>query len=132
LGHLALTTNAVDYESRSKGNMPFEKPTNPPTVPAHKDKANEAEIAKDNRQYKALRLEFLLWYNIDAVLHNLLIAAVPCIFIAAKKNPVTGFGNVTCLELLSHLHDNYGKITDQELEDNVNRMRSQWNLSTVI
>jgi Cys-tRNA synthase (O-phospho-L-seryl-tRNA:Cys-tRNA synthase) len=32
---------------------------------------------------------------------------------------VTGFGNVTCLALLTHLHNNYGNITEQELEINV-------------
>jgi hypothetical protein len=100
---------------------------NPPTVPAHKDGAPKAEIAEDNRQHKALRLEFVLWYNIDAVLRNMLIAAVPGIFITAKNNPVTGFGDVTYLELLSHLDDNYKKIMEQELKNNVTWMRSQWN-----
>jgi hypothetical protein len=129
-GHLALTINAVDYELRRQGNVPFDKPVNPPTVPSHKDKAIEAEIAEQYWQHNALRIEFILWHNVDAVLHNLLITAVPGIFIAAKKNPVTGFGNVTCLKLLTHLHDNYGnygKITEQDLEDNMTRIRSQWN-----
>jgi hypothetical protein len=132
LGHRALTINAVDYESRSQGHVKFIAPTNLPINPTHKDKATEAEIAEDNRQNKALRLEFVLWHNVDAVLRNLLIAAVPGIFLATMKNPVTGFGNVTCLELLTHLHDNYGKITEQELEDNVIRMRAQWNPPTAI
>jgi hypothetical protein len=66
------------------------------------------------------------------VLCNLLIAAVSGIFIAAKKNPVTGFSNVTCLELLTHLHDDYGKITEQDLKDNVTTMRAQWNPPTAI
>jgi hypothetical protein len=131
-GHLALTINTVDYESRCQGNLPFNKPVNPPTVPAHKDNTTEVDIAEDNRQHKALRLEFVLWHNVDAVPRNLLIAAVPAIFIAAKKNTVTGFSNVTCLELLTHLHNNYGKITEQELKDNVTRMRAQWNPPTAI
>jgi hypothetical protein len=66
------------------------------------------------------------------VLHNLLIAAVPGIFISAKKKPVTGFGNVACVKPLAHLHNNYGKITDQELEDKITNMRSQWNPPTSI
>jgi hypothetical protein len=133
LGHLALAINAVDYESRIQGNVPFDKPVNPPTVPAHKDKATEAEIAKDNRQHKALCLKFLLWHNVDTLLRNLLIATVPGIFITANENPVTGFrNNVTCLELITHLHGNYGKITEQELEENVTSRRSQWNPPTYI
>jgi hypothetical protein len=57
------------------------------------------------------------------VLRNLLISAIPAIFIAAKKNLVTGFGNVTCLQILTHLHDRYGQIMDKDLEDNFTRTR---------
>jgi hypothetical protein len=48
------------------------------------------------------------------------------------KNPVTGFGNVTCLTLLTHLRNNYGNITEQELEANILRMQAQWNPPTPI
>jgi hypothetical protein len=83
LDHLALTINAIDCELRSKGNVPLDKPVNPPIVPAHKDKATKAEIAEENRQHEALHLEFVLWHNIDDMLHNLMIAAVSGIFIAS-------------------------------------------------
>jgi hypothetical protein len=132
LGHLALTINSIDYKSRSKGNVDFDPPINPPASPTHKDNATGVEIADDNRQHTALRREFVQWHNVDAVLRNLLIAAVPCIFLEKMKNSVTGFGNVTCLELLTHLHNNYGNITEQELEANVLRMRAQWNPPTAI
>jgi hypothetical protein len=132
LGHLALTINSVDYKSRSKGNVDFDPPINPPASPTHKDNATEAEIVDDNRKHTALRREFVQWHNVDAVLRNLLIAAGPGIFLATMKNPATGFGNVTCLKLLTHLHNNYGNITEQELEANVLRMRAQWNPPTAI
>jgi hypothetical protein len=132
LGHLALTINSIDYKSRSKGNVDFDPPVNPPASPTHKDNAAEAEIAEGNRKHTALRCEFVQWQNIDAVLRNLLIAAVPGIFLTTMKNPVAGFGNVTCLELLTHLHNNYGNTTEQELEANVLRMRAQWNPPTAI
>jgi hypothetical protein len=74
----------------------------------------------------------MLWQNGDAVLRNLLIPAVPGIFIAAKKNPVTGFGNVICLQLLTHLQYTYEKITEKDLEDNVTCMKTQWNPLTAI
>jgi hypothetical protein len=80
LGHPALTINSVDYKSRSKGNIDFDPPVNPPASPTHKDNTTEAEIAEDNRKHTALRREFVQWHNVDAVLRNLLIAAVPDIF----------------------------------------------------
>jgi hypothetical protein len=111
LGHLALAINSIDYKSRSKGNGDFDPPINPPASPTHKDNATEAEIAEDNRKQTALRRNFVQLHNVDAILRNLLIAAVPGIFLAMMKNPVTGFGNITCIELLTHLHNNYGNIT---------------------
>jgi hypothetical protein len=59
LGHLALTINSIDYKSRSKGNIDFDPPVNPPASPTHKDNATEAEIAEDNRKHTALRREFV-------------------------------------------------------------------------
>jgi hypothetical protein len=98
LGHLALAINVVEYVSRSKGDVSFDPRVNPLSLPVHKDKSTEAEIYEENRQHKARHLKFVLWHNVYAVLHILVIAAVPVIFLAAKKNPVTGFGDVTCLE----------------------------------
>jgi hypothetical protein len=59
LGHLSLAINAPDYKSRTQGNVAFVPPVNPPVVPERKDKATEAEIAEDNWQHKANRLDFL-------------------------------------------------------------------------
>jgi hypothetical protein len=73
-----------------------------------------------------------VWHNDDALLCNLIIAAVPANFLTAKRNPVTGFGNVTCLALLTHLHNVYGRLTEQELEQNVQLIRTQWNPPTAI
>jgi hypothetical protein len=114
-GHLAITINFVDYKQRSIGGVAFQVPTAHPAFPAHKDKATYAKIAEDNRQHKALLAEFVLWHNADSILRNILIAAVPTIFLAAMRNPVTGFGNVSCLSLLNHLHDVYRHITEKEL-----------------
>jgi hypothetical protein len=132
LGHLALAINAPNYKSHSQGNVAVILPINPPAIPEHKDKATEAEIAEDNRQQKASHLDFVFWHNVDTVLRDLLIAAIPAIFVTAKKNPVTGFGNVTCLQLITHLHDMYVQITENELEDNIKCMKTQWNPPTAI
>jgi hypothetical protein len=110
-GHLDLTINPADYKQRSIGGVAFQVPTAPPAFPVHKDKATDAEIAEENRQHKALLSEFFLWHNVDAILRNLLIIAVPTIFLAAVRNPVTGFSNVSCMSLLNHIHDIYGHIT---------------------
>jgi hypothetical protein len=130
-GHLALAINVDDYKQRSIGGVDFQVPTAPPSFTAHKVKSANAEIVEDNCQHEALLAEFILWHK-GATLHNLLIAAVPAIFLAAKRNPVTGFGDVSCLFLLSHLCDVYGCTTEKELEQNVQHMRTPWHPLTAI
>jgi hypothetical protein len=120
------TNNAASAVLRSN----YPPPLQPP--PAHKDKATDAEIAEENRQHKALLAEFFLWHNADAILRYLLIAEVPIILLTAIRNPVTGFGNVSCMSLLNHLNDVYGHITEKELEQNIQSMRTQWHHPTAI
>jgi hypothetical protein len=73
----------------------------------------------------------VLWDNVDAVVRNLHIAAVPTSSSQPKKT-VTGFGNVKCIQLLTHLQDKYHQITEKELEDKVNRIKTQWHPLTTI
>jgi hypothetical protein len=130
--HLALTIDANDYIKRSIGNKPFLPPTVPPAVPTHSTTASEAHIAETNRQHKAQKEEFILFHNAETALRNLVIAAVPPIFLADQRDPMTGFGNKTVLQLLSYLHTTFGSISEKELEQDTARMQLQWNPPTTI
>jgi hypothetical protein len=131
-GHLALTIDANDYIKRSIGNKPFLPHTAPPAVPTHSTTASDAQIAETNRQHKPQKEEFILFHNADTALRNLLIAAVPPIFLADQRDPMTGFGNKTVLQLLSYLHTTFGSISEKELEQNTARVQLQWNPPTAI
>jgi hypothetical protein len=122
LGHLALTIDANDYAKRSIGNKPFLPPTAPPTVPTHLTTASDKQTAETNRQHKVQKEEFILFHNANTALHNLLIAAVPPIFLADQRDPMTGFGNKTVLQLLTYLHTTFGSISEKEFEQNTARM----------
>jgi hypothetical protein len=130
--HLALTIDDTDYTKRSIGNKPFVPPTSPPAVPTHLMTASDAQIAEKNRQHKVQKEEFILFHNADTALRNLLIAAVPPIFIAGQCDPMTCFGNKTVLKLLTYLHTTFGSISEKELEQNTARMQLQWNPPTAI
>jgi hypothetical protein len=131
-GHLALTIAANDYIERSLGNKPFEPPTAPPAFPSHSDTASDAQIAETNRQHKARKEEFILYHNTDTALCNLLVAAVPPIFLADQRDPMTGFRNKTVLQILTYLHTTFGSISEKNLELNTARMQLQWNPPTAI
>jgi hypothetical protein len=106
-GHLALTIGVNDYIKRSIGNKPFLPPTAPLAVPTHLATASSAQIAETNRQHKSQKEDFILFHNADTALCNLLIAAVPTIFLVDQQYPMTGFGNKTVLQLPSHLHSTF-------------------------
>jgi hypothetical protein len=91
-GHLALTIDVNDYVKRSLGNKPFEPLTALSAFPSHSESASDAQIVETNRQHKAKKEEFILFHNADTELCNLLIAAVPHIFLADQRDPTTGFG----------------------------------------
>jgi hypothetical protein len=126
-GHLVLTIAANDYIERSLGNKHFEPPAAPPAFPSHSDTASDAPIAETNRHHKARKEEFILYHNVDTALRNLLIAAVPPIFLADQRDPMIGFGNKTVLQLLTYLHTTFGSISEKDLELNTARMQLQWN-----
>jgi hypothetical protein len=131
-GHLALTIDANDYIKRSIGNKACLPPTAPPAFPTHSTTASNAQIAETNRQHKSQKEECILFHNADTALHNLLIAAMPPIFLADQRDPVTGVGNKTVLQLISYLHTTIGSISEKELEQNTARMQLQWNPPTAI
>ena len=122
-GHLALTITADAYEVISANHVPFLAPVQPPAQPAaHEAGVTAAQIADLNRVFDKDSATFRKYHDTDALLRNLLIAAVPAIFIRTLSDPVFGFANVTCLELLTHLRTTYGNITDLELEANKKKM----------
>jgi hypothetical protein len=126
LGHLALTITPAAYTAISAGHIPFVAPENPPVHPEHPPGATAAQISEINRQHKENQTIFRQYHAIDNALRNQLIAAVPHIYISTLSDPTVGFGNVTCLDILTHLRTNYGTITSDELDKNMIRMKTPW------
>ena len=60
----------------------------------------------------------MTYTNTDKALKSQLITAVDEKFIRSKKNKYVGYVNVTTLQLLNHLYENYTKITHNDLREN--------------
>jgi hypothetical protein len=98
-------------------------PTAPSAVPTYLTTASDTQIVETNRQHKVQKEEFILFRNANTALRNLLIAAVSPIFPADQRDPMTGFGNKTILQLLTYLHTTFGSISEKELEQNTAQMK---------
>ena len=59
-------------------------------------------------------------------LKNQLLSDVDDIYVRALRDRHVGYMNQTIRNLLTHLFDNYGNITQLELEDNDTKMRALW------
>jgi hypothetical protein len=87
-------------------------PANPPVNPHHPAAVTGPQITKINRHHK---------------LRNQVInEAIPLVYMQALYNPITGFGNMTTLALMTHLWTNYAKIQPSELNNNEARMTMMW------
>jgi hypothetical protein len=104
----------------------------PPTPLLHAAGATGPQISKAVRLHKELLDKFQLYHNIDKALRNQLITATPAVFLQAIKDPTLGFGQRTCLDLLSHLRSTYGEITPEELDQITIRMSAAWHPPTAI
>ena len=132
LGHLALTISAADYILTSENNVPFIPPINPGPSPVHLVGATQFQIAETNRQFKEDQATFKLYRDVDRTLRNQLIEAVHEFYIRTLKHERTGYGSLTCMEILDHLWTTYGRIEKEELEVNNERMKQAWNPPTPI
>jgi hypothetical protein len=130
LGHLALTLPPAKYNALSAGNVPFVPPVNPPPSPVHPAQATAPQISEANRQHLVNQDVFRTYNNVDAALRSQLIAATPAPYLAAIRDADLGFGGLSCLNILTHLHTAYAIITAQDLEDNLARMTAPWNPPT--
>jgi ribosomal protein L9 len=83
--------------------VPFIAPINPPVHPEHPAGSTAAQISEINRQHKEDKKNFRQYHAIDNALRNQLIAAVPHIYISTLSDDTVGFGNVTCLQIISRI-----------------------------
>ena len=68
----------------------------------------------------------------NRVLKKLLLGAVDDMFINGLKHRHVGYSNVTTLQILTHLYDNYANIVDFNLIDNQNTMNELYNVNLSI
>ena len=123
-GYLGLILSPATYATISP--TAFIEPVYPgqhPAIPAGTSAANTSTIiqrhTEDTRQWREFK-------NVSTALKNQLLSAVEDIYVRALRDRHVGYMNQSIRNLLTHLFENYGNITQLELEDNDTKMRSLW------
>ena len=123
-GYLGLILSPAAYATISP--TAFVEPAYPgqhPAIPAGTNAATTSAIirhhTKDTRQWREFK-------NVSTALKNQLLSAVDDIYVRALRDRHVGYMNQSICNLLNHLFNNYGNITQLELEDNDTKMRTLW------
>ena len=65
-------------------------------------------------------------YNIvDKACKKAVTRLVPEMYYRILKNSYTGFANRSCLDILTHIWTEYGILTDKQLQDNDQKLKSE-------
>lgn len=129
-GYLALCMSPTAYSSYSL--IAFVPPVNPGPIPTFPIRATAVTVAALEATHKE---NLRAWEEYNAVmqaLKNQLIEAVDELYFKAIQDRVTEYTNVTLYSMLQHLYDNYGKITEDKLEQNREEMNSPFDVSLPI
>jgi hypothetical protein len=125
-GHLALIISEAKYLAIT-GNVAFVPPLNLPLQPEQAVGATGPQITEANRMHLELKQTFNTYQAVNQALRNLILAAVPHVYVNSLSHDITGFGNVSALTIMTSLWERYGTITQAELAKNLTRMSSPWN-----
>ena len=101
-GHLALTISEAKYLAITN-NVAFVPPLNPPLQPEQAAGATGPQITEANRMHLELKQTFNTYQAVDQALRNLLLAAVPHVYVNSLSHDITGFGNVSALTIMTSL-----------------------------
>jgi hypothetical protein len=124
LGLLFLTITPAEYNTLSA--VQFIPPGNPGSTPVIPAGSTGPQISAVIRQHGLSANLFKEYLATDKALKQQIIGAVPATYLRTLRNRITGFANVTTLQLLSHLYTNYGRLSPADLQDNDTRMRNNY------
>ena len=127
-GYLGLILSPATYATISP--TAFIEPAYPgqhPAIPAGTNAANTSAIIRchteDTRQWHEFE-------KVSTALKNQLLSAVKDIYVRALRDRHVGYMNQSIRNLLTHLFENYGNITQLELEDKDTKMCALWDPNT--
>ena len=101
-------------------------PPNPGTQAGIPANSTAIQIATINRSFDTASTIYATYRMVGNALKKQLLAAVEDIFICSLKQPYIGYGNVTVLDLLTHLFMTYAQISPGDLALNEARMKKEY------
>jgi len=114
-GHLALILSDKDFLEEAK--HAFEAPKNPGDDPPTTTKPEDQPSVND--RHKRQQRIFEKYGNTDKALKKQIEATVEEDFLSTLRNELTGFNQVTALQMIHHLYVTYGEIDEVDIDENL-------------
>ena len=108
VGYLVLTAQPESFQIASLTS--FVKPFNPGVLVLGDSAPSAAFIGSLTRQHTEDRRVFNKYHSVDRACKKVLCALIPEAYFRSFKNNYTGYANVQCLEIMSHLWSTYGVL----------------------
>ena len=124
VGYSRLTLSPAVYATISA--TPFVAPLNPGVQAVIPTGSTQIQITSLNRTFDTSNTLYQEYLTVGNALKKQLLASVDDIYLCALKQPYVLYGNVTVLELLTHLYTTYARITPGDLERNNEIMTKPW------
>ena len=115
VGYLVLTAQPVSFLITSPTS--FVKPVNPCVLVLGDPAPSAAVIGSLTRQHTEDTRVFNEYHSIDRACKKVLCTLIPEAYFRSFKNKYTGYANVQCLKILSHLWSMYGVLKDYEVQE---------------
>ena len=101
-------------------------PANPGAYATIPVVSTAAQIGALTREFNADLRIYTEYKRTDQALKQLLLGAVDGVYVESLRDMYTGYTTVTTLQLLTHLYDHYGQISDMDLDDNEKQMGAKY------
>ena len=110
----------------------FVPPSNPGPTANLPNGLTGPQISERVREHEQQLKVWKQYNTVEQALKQQLISAFDEIYLKSISNRHTGFASLTLLRMLQHLYDTYGDLTPTELEDNDERMKLPYDVTTPI
>ena len=121
VGYLVITAQPASFTIASP--TVFVKPINPGDLVLAESAPAAAFIGTLTCKHKEDICVFNEYHSVEKACLKVLFTLVPEAYFRSFKNKYTGYANVTCLDILTHLWTTYGVLQDFEVQENDLRMK---------
>ena len=121
-----------DQEYFQATNHVWLEPVDPSLNPTIPNQATAAQIHEHICQHNEQVQAYTIFITTRNLLCNMIINSVDDKYTNALKHCITKYSKVESIDLLNHLKDHYGKVSEHDLIGNATCMKTAWNLPTPI